>query len=1074
MSDTIQAPASGDEGFHLSTQQRRAWQDNPGQGHDVVVVLEVPAGTEQGQVRRALDQLAVEHEILRTRFREWPGLKLPLQHIDAEARPAWSVGHDGADDDTLACRARALRASQGAVVAGVMDDGRSAPAHAGAARVALAIDALCIDAPGAIRLAHALATACRPGQDSAEPGEDALPPVQYVDYADWQNEVSEGELGTEGLAFWHRATRDLPPAPRLPFALQGDESALTRHALVCEPGVSRALQAVAAESGVAVPHLVLGAWAAFMGRLSAQEQVSLGWQAHVPPQELSGSFGRFASVLPLALSADAGASLGGAGARVAALVAECEPWHDSVEGARSQAGQAVDEALADGLAFGHLLLDASGGLEQAGRLRAVFGEPGAARLTLTLVQQGEQLACHWVARGAWRAGSIEAWATQFHTLLGAASRAPALPFAQLAWLGEADARRVLIDFNEQGGAPAALAELARGGLHGLFERQARRTPQAVAVVCGDEQLSYAALDERADALARRLRAQGVLPDQLVGVCLPRSVAAVVALLGVMKAGAAYLPLDPAYPMERLAAMIEDADCVRIVTDMAGGALLARWPDRLVDVACGDACEGVPASAVSSGHLAYAIFTSGSTGRPKGVMVSHANAVSSTLARPAFYGAAPLTGFLMLSSLSFDSSVAGLFWTLSQGGLLCLPQDDDHRDPVRLASLIQQHRLSHVLCLPSLHAQILPLLDHHAPACVIVAGEACAPELVAAHAQALPATALVNEYGPTEASVWCAAHRVLDGTPRAEQVPGGLRDTTVPIGGPIAGARLHVLDEGLAPCGIGMPGELYVGGQGVTRGYWRRPGLSAERFVADPFGSGARLYRTGDLVRWRPDGCLEFIGRADHQVKIRGHRVELGEVESCLRAQQGVSDVAVLAVDDPDLGTQLAAYVVPADGAAALGDAAVLRDTWLQGLRQALPPPMVPSRLLVLDALPRMPNGKLDRRALPALDGHAAGRPAHVAPRTPTEQALAGIWQAVLKVPEVGAHDSFFDIGGHSLLAAQVMARIRQQLSVELPIRTLFDLPTLEALAAEVDARLTGQDDEAALMAQLLDEAGAPR
>ena len=480
------------------------------------------------------------------------------------------------------------------------------------------------------------------------------------------------------------------------------------------------------------------------------------------------------------------------------------------------------------------------------------------------------------------------------------------------------------------------------------------------------------------------------------------------------------------------------------------------------------------SAVSSGHLAYAIFTSGSTGRPKGVMVSHANAVSSTLARPAFYGAAPLTGVLMLSSLSFDSSVAGLFWTLSQGGLLCLPQDDDHRDPVRLARLIQQHRLSHVLCLPSLHAQILPLLDRHAPACVIVAGEACAPELVASHAQALPATALVNEYGPTEASVWCAAHRVLDGAPHAEHVPGGLRDTTVPIGGPIAGARLHVLDEGLAPCGIGMPGELYVGGQGVTRGYWRRPGLSAERFVADPFGSGARLYRTGDLVRWRPDGCLEFIGRADHQVKIRGHRVELGEVESCLRAQQGVGDVAVLAVDDPDLGTQLAAYVVPADGAAALGDAAVLRDTWLQGLRQALPPPMVPSRLLVLEALPRMPNGKLDRRALPAFDGHAAGRPAHVAPRTSTEQALAGIWQAVLKVPEVGAHDSFFDIGGHSLLAAQVMARIRQQLAVELPIRTLFDLPTLEALATEVDARLTGQDDEAALMAQLLDEAGAPR
>ncbi len=1072
MSDTIQAPASGDEGFHLSVQQRRAWQHRAGRDDDVVVVFEVPSGTEAGVLRRALDQLVGDHEILRTRCRECPGLKAPLQHIEAEARPAWSVSHEGLDDSALVRKARSLRASQRCVVAVAMDEARQ-PQTPGVPRLAIAIDALCIDAPAAVRLVHAWASACAVHRASlvAVDGAAEEAPVQYVDYAAWQQELFETELGTEGAAFWHRVVRDLPPAPGLPFTRAGDEGRVDRHAHACEPGTVRALRGTASALGLGMETLVFAAWAAFMSRLTSQDDVPLAWHAQPLPPELAGSFGRFCGALPLALHVDARASLDTVAHQAAALLAEREPWLDSVDASREQAqAQGIDKPLPTGLAVEHWRLDPPEGAPMPVRIVAVLSEPGPARLKLELLQHGETLVLQWVARGAWQSGSIEAWARQFEDFLVAAGREPSRPFAELGWLGDADARRVLIDFNEPGAASAALAERARGGLHGLFEQQVRRTPRAPAVVCGLEQLDYASLDERAERLASRLRSQGVQPDQLVGVCLPRSVRAIVALLGVMKAGAAYLPLDPAYPMERLAAMIEDAGCVRIVTDAAGSAQLATWSDRLVRADQDDVggTGGHDASkALSSSRLAYAIFTSGSTGRPKGVMVSHANAVASTLARPAFYGARPLTGFLMLSSLSFDSSVAGLFWTLSQGGLLCLPQDEEHRDPARLAALIEQHRLSHVLCLPSLHAQILPLLGPHALACVIVAGEACLPGLVAAHARALPATALVNEYGPTEASVWCAAHEVLDGV----HTPSGQGDAPVPIGGPIAGARLHVLNDRLEPCGIGMPGELYVGGQGVARGYWRRPGLSAERFIADPFGRGERLYRTGDLVRWRPDGLLEFIGRADQQVKVRGHRVELGEVESRLRGLRGVRDVAVLGLDEPDLGMQLVAYVVPAADA---GDVAVLRDAWIAGLKQTMPAPMVPSCLVLLDALPRMPNGKLDRRALPSPDVHSVGRPPHVAPRTPTEQALAGIWQAVLKAPAVGVHDSFFDLGGHSLLATQVIARLRQQLSVELPLRTLFDVPTLEALAAEVDVRLAGDDDEAALMSQLLDEAGAPR
>ncbi|HEX2189530.1 MAG TPA: non-ribosomal peptide synthetase, partial [Longimicrobiaceae bacterium] len=448
-------------------------------------------------------------------------------------------------------------------------------------------------------------------------------------------------------------------------------------------------------------------------------------------------------------------------------------------------------------------------------------------------------------------------------------------------------------------------------------------------------------------------------------------------------------------------------------------------------------------------LAYVIYTSGSTGRPKGVGVGNRELARSTAARFARYRE-PVRGFLLLSSLSFDSSVAGIFWTLCAGGTLHLPTPDTRLDPARLVEAAERAGVSHLLCVPSLYAALLDEAERRpgwAPSVAIVAGEACPRELVERHARVLPGTVLRNEYGPTEATVWCTVHDC-----RADEDAA-----RVPIGRPTPGARVYVLDRMGGPAPAGVAGEVHVGGGQVARGYLARPALTAERFLPDPFAGepGARMYRTGDLARWREDGALEFLGRADHQVKVRGHRVEPGEVEAALLGHPAVREAAVVAREDRG-GARLVAYVVPRPGdALAPGEVRA----WL---RERLPEPLVPSALVTLDAIPQTPNGKTDRDALPAPD--AAPARGHVAPRTPTEERVAAVWAAVLGVETVGAADDFFDLGGHSLLAMQVASRIRGEMEVDLPVHAVFDHPTVERLAAEVDRR--GEALLAALLADI--------
>lgn len=575
-------------------------------------------------------------------------------------------------------------------------------------------------------------------------------------------------------------------------------------------------------------------------------------------------------------------------------------------------------------------------------------------------------------------------------------------------------------------------------LHGLFERQVDRTPTAPALVTERQRLTYGELDERAEGLAATLRERGIGPGMRVALLAERSVELVVGLLGVLKAGAAYVPLDPSHPAERLALILGQSRPALLLTQPGTEKLLPGYTaQRLV---LGEE-EPVPsehaAQPLSSEHAAYIIFTSGSSGQPKGVVVSHRAAVHSTVDRLEYYR--PLTGSMMVTSPAFDASVGVIFGTLCAGGKLVLPAKGNEQDPALLARLLEQEQLSHWLGSPMLLRSVLETarpgqLD--ALRGMIVGGEVCPPGLVALGARMAPNAVLYNEYGPTEATVWCSVYRV----------PPGFSDGSVPIGRALPSRRLAVLDARLHPVPQGEEGELFVGGEALALGYLDSPELTAERFIPDPFGPpGARLYRTGDRVRERADGNLEFLGRVDEQVKIRGYRVEPGEVEAVLAGHEAVREAVVTVQKGPDGAPRLVGYVVlRKEQTFTVSD---LRD-WLG---RTLPRHLQPSALMELNALPLGPTGKIDRKQLPPppRERPTLSTP-FVAPVTPAERNLARIWERVLGVEGIGAEDDFFELGGDSIAVLRVQSSAREA-GLSVPAHLLFAHPVLSELARHIEA-----------------------
>ncbi|HEY0015276.1 MAG TPA: amino acid adenylation domain-containing protein [Longimicrobium sp.] len=871
-------------------------------------------------------------------------------------------------------------------------------------------------------------------------------PVQYADYAVWQREQLQGDALDRQLAYWRERLAGAPALLELPTDRpRPAEKSYRGDGVPVElpPELTERLAALARREGATLYMVLLAAFQVLLAKYAGTDDVSVGSPvAGRTRREVEGLIGFFVNTLVLRtdLSGD-------------------PPFRDLLWRVRQATLGAYEnqdvpferlvEALAPERSMGHSpLFQVMFTLNEAPGLHAgppglqvvpLDVNPGVARFDLMLALSAGAEGLRGTlsyATDLFDRATVERMAGHLSRVLRQVAADGELPLSRLELAG-GEERRLLAAWNATDAAyPAEQC------IHHPIEAQAARTPDAVAVVFEDQTLTCAALNARANRLAHHLVRLGVGPEVRVGICMERGLEMVVSLLAVLKAGGAYVPLDPGHPAERLARMRAHAG-VRVVLAQHAlrgtvpaepGVAVVRVDAEWERIAAEPADD--PRRTAGPGSLAYVIYTSGSTGTPKGVMNAHGGVVNRLAWMQAQYGLAAGDVVLQKTPFSFDVSVWEFFWPLRQGATLVMARPGGHRDPAYLREVIERRGVTTLHFVPSMLQAFVDAADParcRTLARVVCSGEALPPALVDRfHARFPSSTALHNLYGPTEAAVdvsyWPCARST------STQV--------VPIGRPVWNTRLHVLDAALRPLPVGVPGELHIAGVQVARGYLGAPGLTAERFIPDPLAEtpGARMYRTGDRARWRADGTLEYLGRLDHQVKLRGFRIELGEIESVLRQHPGVRECAVLVREDAPGEPRIATYVV---GGA---DAESLR----AHLRTRLPEYMVPGAFVFLDGLPLSPNGKLDRGALPA-PGVAPAAAAYEAPRTPVEEGLAAIWAEVLRLERVGIHDHFFEMGGHSLLATRVASRVRDAFGIDLPVRALFDDPTVAAMAVRVEA-----------------------
>jgi len=877
-------------------------------------------------------------------------------------------------------------------------------------------------------------------------------PFQYAEHARRQRDQLHGETLQRLLSFWREYLADAPPLLQLPSDRQRPP-AQSRRGAVCTTHfpaelLSR-LHALSTAHDAPLFATLLAAFKTLLHRYTGQEDIVVGTlQAGRNRPEMAGLIGHVVNTLVLRtrLSGDPTfiellkrvreAMLKASEHRdipFEKLVDELQPKRDLSYDALCQVIFSLHETSG-----AHLKI---AGLEAG--VEPVHTGTAKTDLNVWAVEEPAGLrVCAEYSQDLFDAGTVERLLGHFRTLLEAVSENPDRPISRLPLLTRQESMRILSDWN------ATDAEYPQDKcIHHLFEEQAARTPDAIAVVFNDRELTYAALNRLADGLAGRLRASGAGgANTLVALCAERSLEMVVGLLAILKAGAAYVPLDPAFPSERLAFMLEDSGAALLVTQRR---LQALFPEKTTviyleeTVAENGSPHPVEDAPCRSDNLAYLLYTSGSTGRPKGVMVSHKNVVNLFTGMDRAVGSEPGV-WLAVTSISFDMSVPELFWTLTRGFKVVVLADQAGMKSSRIAdgnasgeemrSLDEQlarHGVTHFQCTPSF-ARLLTRMPATLAALrplrrLIVGGEALSVDLADVLSRAIDGD-LVDMYGPTETTVYSTAQKIPVGAEAVE------------IGRPLANTQVYILDRNRQLLPAGVPGELFIGGDGLARGYWRRPELTAERFVEHPFSPGGRLYRTGDLARYKADGVIDYLGRADHQVKVRGHRIELGEIEAVLAQHAGVAgNVVVVRTDNPE-DPRLAAYIVPAPDAPA--DAAALRNS----LRAKLPAHLVPDYFIFLENLPLTPNGKIDRKALPPPARNTALPAIELASLPGLEQAIAAIWKEILAVEHMSLDDNFFDFGGRSFQVVQVKTRLQEALGIELPVVKLFQYPTIRSLA----------------------------
>ena len=889
----------------------------------------------------------------------------------------------------------------------------------------------------------------------AEPARLAELTVQYADFAHWQLAKMTGVLWEQHVCYWKEQLSELPPPLDLchdgrgSTLLNGDgavhEFRLPENSIV-------GLRRLAREESTTLFAVLLAGFQAFLYRYSGQTDVIVGTpyadRNHPDSQPL---IGYFLNTLPIRNQLEPGQSFRSSSRQVKQTLWEAyshadvpfEKMVELVAKERESGHHPIFQVL-------FVLLEEATGPLQFGEVKGdpVFSHSGTSKVDLTLEIQasGDEWVCQFeYATDLFDATSIERMAGHFQTLVSGIAENPDAKIESLPLLTESEQHQILVEWNQ-----TRRDYPLDKSLHQFFEEQVLRTPGTIAVEFENQTLTYDELNRRANRLAHELIADGVGPDVLVGVYAVRSLEMVIALLGILKASGAYVPIDPEYPPDRVAYMLEDAKIPivltqhRVVDSLPLHSAKVRFldSDLLPDVSRYD---DNPPHQVSALNMAYMIYTSGSTGRPKGAMNTHRGIVNRLLWMQEQYGLTQADVVLQKTPFSFDVSVWEFFWPLLNGARLTVARPGGHREASYLVNLIQSRRVTVLHFVPSMLSVFLEAAG--VEGCTSVRHVICSGEALSADLRdrlfSRLNVHLHNLYGPTEAAVdvthWSC-------TPSD-------RERFVPIGRPVSNTQCYILNESLKPVPVGVPGELYLGGVQVGRGYHRQPELTAQKFLPDPFQADAEahLYKTGDLCRYLPSGHIQYLGRLDNQVKIRGFRIELGEIESVLNDCPQLSQSVVVLREDRPGDTRLVAYVVPAD---------VSSPPSIQELRQfqerQLPEYMIPSTFVVLDRIPLTVNGKVDRTALPAPDGslESWGTP-FTKPQTPLEECLASIWCEILRLDRVGIHDNFLHLGGHSLLAMRVTSQLSVQLGRDVPVRWLFEFPTI----AELSKRIERQEGE---------------
>lgn len=1025
-------------GFRLSPQQRRVWLLQQGSSaYRAQSALLIEGDLKPEALKEAMHRIVRRHEILRTTFHSLPGMKLPVQVVAEDLAPLWHTGDlsgleqsDRIEELFREDGRRPFDFSQGPLLRAFLLR-LSADRHI----LFLSLPSICADS----RTLKNLALEISRSYEACLNDETLLDePMQYLQFSEWQNELLDDEDAEAGREFWRKQNLPALTAIQLPFEIERakqDGFEPDSSTLVIGGEIAARIEAVAEKHNVSTEVFLLACWQTLLWRFTAQADIVVGCASDGRRHEvLQDAHGLFAKWLPMRSQFKETLRFSELLSQIAASKRAADEWQEYFDWDENPDGDGAPQFFPAGFEFEEYQPPhRAGGLSFSIHKQISCADRFHIKLSCHRTDELMTAEFHYDPE-RFRREDVERLANHFETLLRSAAEDAETPISELEMLSDADRFQLLTAFNDTD------ADYPKDKLiHRLFEEQVKQTPENLAVIFKERQLTYAELNARANQLARYLRRLGVGPESIVGLCLERSVEAVVGVFGILKAGAAYAPLDPASPQERLEFMLAETQAAALLTQerlkeqFTGSQTRVILLDADWEIIAQESEENL-ANEATPANLAYVIYTSGSTGKPKGVMIEHRSVVNlaNGLAQSVYAGQRSPLRVSLNAPLTFDASVKQLL-QLFYGHTLCILPDEARPDGNELLSYLNRHSLDALDCTPAqlqlLLAAGLVQRPDAAPKLALVGGDAMddgAWKFLAENT----VTNFYNVYGPTECTV--------------DATVCSLRESPEPvIGRPIANTKIFLLDNRLKPVPIGVPGELHIGGDGLARGYLNRADLTAEKFIPNPFSEapGARMYKTGDLARYQPDGMIKFLGRADHQVKLRGFRVELGEIEAALKLHPAALDGVVTVREDTPGDKRLVAYVVLARG----------RESALSELRsylkEKLPEYMIPSAFVRLDNLPLTRHGKVDRRALPAPENERPElRAAYVAPRTKIEGTIAAIWQEALKVEKVGVDDNFFDLGGHSLSMVQVHSKLREAFSKEISLIEMFRNPTVGSLA----------------------------